>query len=44
MPGYVRTLITLPSGEQPLLYHPDNTMIPNRFAVATNSASGLTAP
>src|SRR5262249_23031558 len=39
MTGYTRTQITLPTGEQPFLYHPDNAMIPNRFAVATNSPS-----
>jgi hypothetical protein len=39
MPGYIRTQITLPTGEQPFLYHPDNRMIPNRFAVATNTGT-----
>ncbi|MDX1933270.1 MAG: hypothetical protein SFU56_11740 [Capsulimonadales bacterium] len=40
MPGYTRTQITLPGGEQPLLYHPDNTApAGNRFAVASNAPS-----
>ena len=39
MTGYTRTQITLPSGEQPFLYHPTNTTSFNRFAVATNMVS-----
>jgi hypothetical protein len=34
MPGYDRTLVTLPTGEQPFLYHP-KAMTGNRFATAT---------
>ena len=47
MPGYTRTLVTLPSGEQPFLYHPDDTpQTTHRFAVAANvprSGSSLRA-